>query len=201
MEKAAYVKHIKKLLKTYHPDLCPDENLRNTYNEITIKLNTALGKLENKEIIDEGNILENRNFDIYSFRYYLSKIQSIGISKKSMLNKDYIIFRDFLVSEINKNNRKISEYFALLLSDENIMNDSINLFANAYANYTSIFQNYYQYNEQTVKQCIKIGDSYFADYANKCGIKDIKNIIEEIKKWLQEVRYMLYNNNPVQELS
>ena len=47
-------------------------------------------------------------------------------------------------------------------------------------------------NEQTVKQCIKIGDSYFDDYANNCGIKDIKKIIEEIKKWLQEVRHMLY---------
>ena len=66
------------------------------------------------------------------------------------------------------------------------MTDSINLFANAYANYNSIFQNYFQYNEQTVKQCIKIGDSYFDDYANKCGIKDIKSIIEEIKKWLRE---------------
>jgi hypothetical protein len=192
VEKEAYVKHIKKLLKTYHPDVCPDENLRNTYNEITIKLNNALSKLENKEINIEGNTLINKNFDIYSFRYYLSKIQSIGINKKSMLNKDYILFRDFLVSEINKNNKKTGEYFALLLSDENIMNASIDLFANGYANYTSIFQNYYQYNEQTVKQCIKIGDSYFNDYAAKCEIKDIKNIIEEVKKWLQEVRYMLY---------
>jgi hypothetical protein len=192
MEKAAYVKHIKKLLKTYHPDVCPDERLKNTYNEITIKLNNALSKLEDKEINDEENAVVNKNFDIYSFRYYLSKIQSIGISKKSMLNKDYVIFRDLLVSEINKSNKKISEYFANLLSPENIMKDSIGLFAHAYANYNSIFQNYYQYNEQTVKQCIKIGDSYFDDYANKCVIKDIKNIIEEIKKWLQEVRYMLY---------
>ena len=192
MNTAAYVKHIKKLLKTYHPDLCPDEKLINAYNEITINLNNALSKLENKEISNEGNTFVNKNFDIYSFRYYLSKIQSIGISKKSMLNNDYILFRDFLVSEINKSNRKISECFALLLSAENIMNDSIDLFANAYANYNSIFQNYFQYNEQTVKQCIKIGDSYFDDYANKCEIKDIKNIIEETKKWLQEVRCMLY---------
>jgi hypothetical protein len=192
MEKEAYIKHIKKLLKTYHPDVCPDENLRNTYNEITIKLNNALGKLENKEINNKGNTLENKDFDIHSFRYYLSKIQSIGISKKSMVNKDYIVFRDFLINEINKSNEKIGEYFALLLSDANIMTDSINLFANGYANYTSIFQNYYQYNEQIVKQCIKIGDSYFDDYANKCGIKDIENIVKEIKKWFQEVRYMLY---------
>jgi hypothetical protein len=42
MEREEYIKHIKKLLKTYHPDLCHDENLRDTYNEITIKLNYIL---------------------------------------------------------------------------------------------------------------------------------------------------------------
>ena len=73
------------------------------------------------------------------------------------------------------------------------MNESINLFANAYANYTSIFQNYYQYNEQVVNQCIRIGDSYFNDYIRECDIKEIKNIIEEIRKWLQEIIGMIYN--------
>jgi hypothetical protein len=141
------------------------------------------------------NILEDKNFNVFSFRYYLSKIQSIGISKNSISNKDFIIFRDFLVSEINKNNKKMGEYFSLLLSDKNIMNDSINLFANAYANYTSIFQNYYQYNEQVVNQCIRIGDSYFDDYIRECGIKEIKNIIEEIRKWFKEIMGMIYNQH------
>jgi hypothetical protein len=137
--------------------------------------------------------MEKENFDVFSFRHYLSKIQSIGISKNSISNKDFIIFRDFLVSEINKNDKKIGEYFSLLLSDKNIMNDSINLFANAYANYTSIFQNYYQYNEQVVKQCMRIGDSYFNDYIRESDIKEIKNIVEEIKKWFKEIIEKLYN--------
>ena len=177
MEREEYKKHIKKLLKTYHPDLCHDENLRDTYNEIT-KIN--------------DDILENKSFNVFSFRYYLSKIQSIGISKNSLSNKDFIIFRNFLVSEINKNDKKIGEYFSLLLSDKNIMNESINLFANAYANYTSIFQNYYQYNDQTVKQCIRIGDSYFDDYIKKCDIKEMNEIIDEIKKWFQEIMKKIY---------
>jgi hypothetical protein len=194
MEREKYIKHIKKLLKTYHPDLCHDENLRDTYNEITIKLNRTLENLEDDKITKSNeNILENKSFNIFSFRYYLSKIQSIGISKNSISNKDYIIFRDFLVSEINKNDKKIGEYFSLLLSDKNIMNESINLFANAYANYNSIFQNYYQYNEQTVKQCIRIGDSYFNDYIRKCEIKEINEIIDEIKKWFQEIMSEIYN--------
>jgi len=133
------------------------------------------------------------DFDIFSFRHYLSKIQSIGISKNSISNKDFIIFRDFLVSEINKSDKKTGEYFSLLLSDKNIRSESINLFANAYANYTSIFQNYYQYNEQMVKQCIRIGDSYFSDYIKKCEIKEINEIIDGIKKWFQETIKNIYN--------
>jgi len=145
----------------------------------------------------DNNLEDNEtteNFNVSSFRYYLSKIQSIGISKNSISNKDFITFRNFLVSEINKNDKKIGEYFLLLLSDKNIMNESINLFANAYANYTSIFQNYYQYNEQTVKQCIKIGDSYFNDYIKKCEIKEIDKIIDEVKKWLQEIMKEIYKS-------
>jgi len=61
------------------------------------------------------NILENKKINVFNFKYYLSKIQSIGISKKSISNKDFIIFRNFLVSEINKNDNKIGEYFSLLL--------------------------------------------------------------------------------------
>jgi hypothetical protein len=133
------------------------------------------------------------DFDIFSFRHYLSKIQSIGISKNSISNKEFTLFRDFLVSEINKSDKKTGEYFSLLLSDKNIRSESINLFANAYANYTSIFQNYYQYNEQMVKQCIRIGDSYFSDYIKKCEIKEINEIIDGIKKWFQETIKNIYN--------
>ena len=192
MEREKYINHIKKLLKTYHPDFCHDENLRDTYNEITIKLNKTLNKLENNEAKINENV-EDKNFNVFSFRYYLSKIQSIGIGKNSKSNKDFMLFRDFLVSEINKNDKRIGEYFSLLLSDENIMNGSISLFANAYASYNSIFQNYYQYNEQTVKNCIRIGDSYFDDYIRKCEIMEINKIIEEIKKWFLEIIKILYS--------
>jgi len=193
MEREEYIKHIKKLLKTYHPDLCHDENLKDTYNEITIKLNMTLNNLEDKKAKINENIPENKIFNVFMFRYYLSKIQSIGISKNSISNKDFIIFRDFLVSEINKNDKRIGEYFSLLLSDKNITNESIALFANAYANYTSIFQNYYQYSEQTVKQCTRIGDSYFNDYIKKSEIKEINEIIDEIKQWFREIMEKLYN--------
>jgi hypothetical protein len=192
MEREDYIKHIKKLIKTYHPDLCSDENSKKTYNEITIKLNVTLNRLENKEITINEQFIEDRNFDIFSFRYYFAKIQSIGLNKTSTKNKDYIIFRNFLISEINKQDTNIGSNFAFLLSDENIKNESIGLFANAYAGYNSIFQNYYQYKEQSIKQCIKIADSYFSDYIKTSRIKNIKTIIEETKKWLQETGGMLY---------
>ena len=137
--------------------------------------------------------MDKEEFDVFSFRHYLSKVQSIGISKNSVSNKDFITFRNLLVSEINKDDKKIGEYFSLLLSDENIMHESINLFANAYANYTSVFQNYYQYNEQMVKQCVRIGDSYFNDYIKKSEIKEINEIIDEIKEWFQEIMKKIYS--------
>jgi hypothetical protein len=177
MPREDFIKHIKKLLKIYHPDLCPDENLKNTYNEITIKLNSSLNKLEKKEIDIKENLIENKYFDIFSFRYYFSKIQSIGINKNSTKNKDFIIFRNFLITEINKNSNKIGEYFSLLLSDDNIKNETINIFTNGYANYNSIFQNYYQYKVQTVKSCILIGNSYFNDYVKVSEIKGINRLV------------------------
>ena len=60
MENEKYIKHIKKLLKIYHPDLCHDENLKDTYNEITIKLNKTLNKLENNEVKINENIPEDK---------------------------------------------------------------------------------------------------------------------------------------------
>jgi hypothetical protein len=46
MEKAEYIGQIKRLIKKYHPDLCKDETLESLYNEITIKLNAVLSRLQ-----------------------------------------------------------------------------------------------------------------------------------------------------------
>ena len=49
MEKTAYIKQLKKIIKKYHPDLCNDENMEKTYSEITVKLNAVLNKLKENE--------------------------------------------------------------------------------------------------------------------------------------------------------
>jgi len=59
MDKNGYIKHIKNLLKTYHPDLCTDGKLIDTYNEITIRLNITLNKLEGKETDAIETLLED----------------------------------------------------------------------------------------------------------------------------------------------
>jgi len=97
------------------------------------------------------------------------------------------------VSEINKDNKNIGKHFSLLLSDENIKKDSIKYFSDGYANYNSIIQNYFQYKEQNIKQCITVGNSYFNDYINKSNISEIQKIIEEIKIWLEEKIERIYN--------
>jgi hypothetical protein len=53
MEKAKYIRELKKLILKFHPDLCKNKNLETEYNEITIKLNNILGRL--KEGIDEDS--------------------------------------------------------------------------------------------------------------------------------------------------
>ena len=185
-------KYIKNLLKKYHPDLCTDSQLRNTYNEITIKLIKILYNLENKEIELDFKSIENKNFNIFNFRYYFAKIQSIGISKKSIKNKDFLFFRDILISEINKHNEKIGMYFTDFLSDKNLNNKYIVFFAKAYAGYNCIFQNYFQYNDHVKNHCIKVSGTYFNDYIRKCGINGIEQCINESIAWLNNIGDLLY---------
>jgi hypothetical protein len=45
MIQAEYIKQLKLLIKKYHPDLCYDENLKQRYTEITIRLNEKLTRL------------------------------------------------------------------------------------------------------------------------------------------------------------
>jgi len=193
MEKEEYIKHIKKLLMTYHPDKCTDKNLMNAFNEITIKLNITLNQLENKKVEINKTLIEDKNFNVFSFRYYLGKIKSIGIGKNSILNKDYLIFKNFLISEIGKSNKDVASHFSQILSENSITNDSIKYFVSGYANYSSIIQNYYQYKDQSVKGCIKIGNSYFNDYIKNSNINEIETKINEIIMWFKIPIKELYN--------
>jgi flagellar biosynthesis component FlhA len=56
MEKMEYIKHLKKLIKKYHPDLCDNKNLESMYNEIAKKSNSILNELKTNEF---NNLIKN----------------------------------------------------------------------------------------------------------------------------------------------
>jgi hypothetical protein len=63
MEKKEYIKHLKKLIKKYHPDLCKDEYMESVYNEITIRLNNKLDQINAKN----NPLIENND---QAYEYY-----------------------------------------------------------------------------------------------------------------------------------
>ena len=192
--KEEYIAHIKHLIKEYQPDLCPDETLKDAYNEITVKLNITLYQLDNS--VDKIPKKESWPFNIFSFRYYFGKILAIGIGKNSLTNMDFLIFRNFLISEIKKNDEKIAGYFSILLSDDSIKKKSIKLLAEACASYNSIFQNYYEYSDYVVKESKIISDSFFSDYIKASDLAGIDTMIHEVKEWLQRIVEMFYEHLP-----
>jgi len=62
MKKEEYIRKLKRLIKKYHPDLCKDIYLEETYNEITIKLNKKLNQIRTG-----NNIKENKNTQSYEY--------------------------------------------------------------------------------------------------------------------------------------
>jgi hypothetical protein len=65
MKKDEYIKQLKQLIKKYHPDLCKDEYLEKTYNEITILLNNKLNQIKtggkNQDIVSENYNYTNKS--------------------------------------------------------------------------------------------------------------------------------------------
>jgi hypothetical protein len=86
MEKNEYIRHLKQLIKKYHPDLCKDEVLESIYNEISIKLINTLKKYRNKDNYGNKNIAVTTERDFYFYKLgikYYKKIHPNIFYKKS----------------------------------------------------------------------------------------------------------------------
>ena len=72
MKRDEYLRQLKRLIKKYHPDLCKDEYLEKTYNEITIKLNTLLNGVKNKNTAsaNAGKQMRDTSATSQSYEYY-----------------------------------------------------------------------------------------------------------------------------------
>ena len=84
MNKADYIKQLKRLIKKYHPDLCKDGHAESIYNEITIKLVNKLNEIKNKEKT-ETQIEKNNDYAYYKLgiKYY-RKIHPNQFYKRNM---------------------------------------------------------------------------------------------------------------------
>jgi hypothetical protein len=68
MEKNEYIRHLKLLIKKYHPDLCKDDLLESIYNEISIKLIDTLKKIRNEDNYENKNITVAKEHDYYIYK-------------------------------------------------------------------------------------------------------------------------------------
>ena len=72
MNKAEYIKQLKRLIKKYHPDLCNDSHTESIYNEITVKLVKKLNEIKNSENRDVKNKIKEQDYECYKLgiKYY-----------------------------------------------------------------------------------------------------------------------------------
>ena len=91
MDKAEYIKQLKRLIKKYHPDLCKDSYLELLYSEITKKLVNKLNKLKTKE--NENNKV-TEGVNVYN-EYGIIKIKEppTSLNRRSFQVQDYAYYK------------------------------------------------------------------------------------------------------------
>jgi superoxide dismutase len=80
MEKAEYIRQLKRLLKKYHPDLCSDEHLELMYNEVSRKLTAQLNEIKAGQFTEnkpEDKPKEVKEGDYYYYKQGIKYYQKI----------------------------------------------------------------------------------------------------------------------------
>ena len=102
MKKSEYAKHLKRLIKKYHPDLCNDGYIQSVYNEITVKLVNELNKIKN----DSGyGLIKPENQDYFHYKTGINYYRNIHPNQFYKRNADTTFETktyDELVSALNK---------------------------------------------------------------------------------------------------
>jgi hypothetical protein len=91
VEKIEYIRHLKQLIKKYHPDLCKDEVLESIYNEISIKLINTLENIRDKDNYRNNNIAVIKEQDYYFYKLGIKYYKKIypNIFYKNRSNETY----------------------------------------------------------------------------------------------------------------
>ena len=67
-----------------------------------------------------NKISEERNFNPVSFAHLFTKVRTIGFSAKMIDDKDFILYREELIKEVNLYSKDLALDFAKILSSQNI---------------------------------------------------------------------------------
>ena len=126
MNKSEYIKHLKRLIRKYHPDLCTNSYLESMYNEITriliIKLNQARSGV-NSEKYEELNPEKIKEQDYAYYKLGVKYYRNIHPNKFYKRNTDStFVTKTYkeLISALNKIylSFNLSEYYFRKVVDE-----------------------------------------------------------------------------------
>lgn len=170
-----------------------EENAKGIGTRINTKA-TIFGIIEDYKkavaLLNKRNITIVNEFNSEIFNQILSKIKSIGITNWKTEISDYKLYRNYLIEEVTKKNADAALSFKRILSDENIIatnKEVLYLFYQGFSHYVETAVNLHQYTKVTVEQNNRIGRSCFDEMKNKYRDHEMKEDIENVKKFLNNL--------------
>lgn len=170
-----------------------EENAKGIGTRINTKA-TIFGIIEDYKkavaLLNKRNITIVNEFNSEIFNQILSKIKSIGITNWKTEISEYKLYRNYLIEEVTKKNADAALSFKKILSDENIKatnKEVLYLFYQGFSHYVETAVNLHQYTKVTVEQNNRIGSSCFDEMKNKYRDHEMKEDIENVKKFLNNL--------------
>ena len=147
-----------------------------------------------------NKISEERNFNPASFAHLFTKVRTIGFSAKMIDDKDFILYREELIKEVNLYNKDLALDFAKILSSQNInyyKKEIYDLIYTCFSHFVEIYNNLHQYKDATIKTNIRIARTYLEDIKKKLNensfATSLENIINFLELFLEKFKDQLVN--------
>ncbi len=146
-------------------------------------------------LLQRKNIAVESTFHGMLFNQILAKLKAIGITDWRSDMPERSLYRNYLIEEVQKKDRKSAASFAALFSDDFIRNtrkDLVQLFYQAFSHYVEISVNLHQYTRTTIIQNNRISNSCFEDLKTRFSDEKTVKDIATVQSFLNE---MLYRQN------
>ena len=136
------------------------------------------------------NNLDINQFDFNTFKTAFNKIIAIGICDLLYSNSDNKKIINTFVNTISVDDKKASDSFSFILSEEFIKNTNkwqLGKLFSGLANYSTNFINLHQYKKQTVITNRNIARTYIAELVNDNIENKLKIHYTNICLWLDKI--------------